>query len=66
MPVYEYRCKKCQTQFEVIQKAGGNGNDLICVECGEPQPEKMFSVFSSAGVVNSNSSIFCSSNRGFT
>ncbi|NIR52568.1 zinc ribbon domain-containing protein, partial [candidate division KSB1 bacterium] len=48
-PVYEYQCKKCWEKFEVLQKVGADDTDLNCPNCGAPNPEKVFSLFSSAG-----------------
>ncbi|MFQ5772394.1 MAG: zinc ribbon domain-containing protein, partial [bacterium] len=48
MPIYEYRCRKCDAQFEVIQKMGADGRDLVCPDCGQPQPENLISAFSSS------------------
>ncbi|MBC7362270.1 MAG: zinc ribbon domain-containing protein [Candidatus Aminicenantes bacterium] len=33
MPIYEYRCKKCHRQFEILQKLNEKSLDK-CPECG--------------------------------
>ncbi|HEX31008.1 MAG: hypothetical protein DRQ02_12205 [Candidatus Latescibacterota bacterium] len=40
MPIYEYRCQKCGTKFELLQKVGATGEDLVCPKCGAPKPVK--------------------------
>jgi putative FmdB family regulatory protein len=64
MPIYEYRCRKCDAQFEVLQKIGADGADLICPECGEKYPEKLMSMFASAD--DSGSARGCGAPGGFT
>ena len=48
MPIYEYRCAKCEYRFEALQSVGADGRDLKCPECGERAPERMLSTFASA------------------
>ncbi len=48
MPIYEYRCRKCERIFEEIQRVGEEGESLKCPHCGEENPEKVLSSFSSA------------------
>ena len=43
MPIYEYQCKKCGKEFEVIQKMDEGGEDLKCPSCGAKKPEKIMS-----------------------
>ncbi len=49
MPIYEYKCKKCKSKFEVLQSINANNEGLACPECGESEPKKVFSVFASFG-----------------
>jgi len=48
MPIYEYRCRKCQRVFERFQKVGEGGEKLTCPYCKEKKPGKMISSFSSS------------------
>ncbi|MFB3884004.1 MAG: zinc ribbon domain-containing protein [Thermodesulfobacteriota bacterium] len=48
MPIYEYRCRKCEKIFEKIQKMAEEGKSLKCPYCGEGKPEKILSGFSSS------------------
>ena len=61
MPIYEFRCKKCKTQFEEIRPVGDDGKKLACPECGTKRPEKLFSSFaasSGCGVPEARGSSF--------
>ncbi|MBN2354862.1 zinc ribbon domain-containing protein [candidate division KSB1 bacterium] len=49
MPIYEYRCKKCNHIFEVFQRINEDSSKLQCPVCKEVGPEKIFSAFSSSG-----------------
>jgi putative FmdB family regulatory protein len=57
MPIYEYRCKKCEKVFEKIQRVGGGGENLVCPHCGNKKVEKLVSGFSSKGSVSSSSCV---------
>ncbi|MFZ3090124.1 MAG: zinc ribbon domain-containing protein [Nitrospirota bacterium] len=47
MPIYEYRCKKCNHIFDIIQKSTAEKKDVMCPECGGKETEKILSPFSS-------------------
>ena len=53
MPIYEYRCCKCDEQFEVRQAMGEDGSSLRCPTCGAAKPTKLISTFSNPGAGNS-------------
>ena len=55
MPIFEFRCKKCNHVFEeFVFSSKINFDDVSCPACGEVKSEKLMSAFSSAGN-NSNS-----------
>ncbi len=54
MPIYEYRCDKCQHQFEALQSVGADGEHLICPQCDAPAPKKVLSVFASSAPAGGN------------
>jgi putative FmdB family regulatory protein len=64
LPIYEYQCRVCQTKFDILQKIGEDGKELKCPKCGEGNPTKLFSAFSSGGPSGESGSS-CSS-KGFT
>jgi putative FmdB family regulatory protein len=49
MPIYEYRCEKCGSRFDVLQRVGEDGKHLRCPQCGHEKVEKQFSAFATSG-----------------
>ena len=49
MPIYEYQCSKCSYRFESIHGASEKDPKVICPKCGDPQPERVISLFSCGG-----------------
>jgi len=49
MPIYEYKCQKCDTKFELLQRLGATNKGVNCPKCGASNPIKQFSVFTSSG-----------------
>jgi putative FmdB family regulatory protein len=43
MPIYEYRCPKCGTEFERLLKHSERDNPQPCPKCDEKQTEKQIS-----------------------
>lgn len=41
MPIYEYKCQKCDSQFEVLVRTP---EDAACPECQSRKLNKLFSV----------------------
>jgi putative FmdB family regulatory protein len=41
MPIYEYSCKSCQTQFETLVRAG---ETPVCASCGSTELERLLSL----------------------
>ena len=56
MPIFEYKCKDCDTKFEVLI-LGGSGGEVVCEHCGGSNVGKQMSVFgfSSGGKFTSSS-----------
>ncbi|HEX2254573.1 MAG TPA: zinc ribbon domain-containing protein [Thermoanaerobaculia bacterium] len=48
MPLYEYRCDGCGHRFEVLQRMGEGGEDLLCPRCGAERPARQLSTFAAA------------------
>lgn len=48
MPIYEYRCKKCEKEFEKLVFAGDD-KDIFCPECKTKEVSKKMSVASFMG-----------------
>jgi putative FmdB family regulatory protein len=49
MPLYEYRCHGCGERFEVLQRLGASGDELLCPRCGGERPERVLSTFAAGG-----------------
>jgi len=49
VPLYEYRCGGCGERFEVLQRLGASGDDVICARCGKEKPERVLSTFAAGG-----------------
>jgi putative FmdB family regulatory protein len=46
MPIYEYRCRKCDEHFERIVKAGTPDCEISCKKCGQNDVMRKLSLFS--------------------
>jgi putative FmdB family regulatory protein len=42
VPIFEYACRACGTQFETLVR---NGEQPACAQCASPDLEKKLSVF---------------------
>ena len=54
MPLYEYRCRECQTAFEKYVRAWGE--PVSCPSCASASVEKLLSTFAFAAADGSFSS----------
>ena len=51
MPIYEFKCKKCDHIFEeFVFSANFGSENIICPKCGEKCVDKLMSAFSSSGI----------------
>jgi len=48
MPIYEYVCKKCSHQFELLRLSSNGFKGVKCPECGSGKAEKKLSTFAPA------------------
>ncbi len=49
MPIFEYRCKKCDCHFESLIWSAADLESLRCPRCQAAEVERMLSCFSLAG-----------------
>jgi putative FmdB family regulatory protein len=49
MPLYEYRCRECEQEFEVLLPSA-SANAATCPTCGAGEPRRLMSVI--AGMTN--------------
>ncbi len=47
MPIYEYRCRACDTRFEELVR--GSDPAVACPECASADAERLLSVFAGVG-----------------
>ncbi|MFH1489650.1 MAG: zinc ribbon domain-containing protein [Pseudomonadota bacterium] len=70
MPIYEFRCSKCEQCFEKLVFASDGGSAPTCPSCGGGDTHRLMSSFS-CGTGNSgsglgNASAGCSPSGGFS
>lgn len=46
MPIYEYECKKCRTEFEVLFRSGDKQDGVACPACSSRRTKRLLSAFS--------------------
>ncbi len=46
MPLYEFRCDKCDNVIERLCRVGSNGRGLKCPACGGGKLRRLMSIFS--------------------
>ncbi len=65
MPIYDYRCKDCNTVYDVYHKVKEIVDDIICPSCGSKNYIKLISApsisFSSSTSVSSTNHTPCDS-----
>jgi putative FmdB family regulatory protein len=71
MPIYEFRCQKCDTLFEALVSST-NTDGVECKKCGSKEVKKAISAASyrlassSGGKIPSGALSGCSSGSGFS
>ena len=63
MPIYEYKCSKCNKKFDVLHKSTTIQEDVHCPACDSKENKKLFSSFSSNVSSNLHSTAECSSGQ---
>jgi putative FmdB family regulatory protein len=59
MPIFEYTCKDCNSDYEILHKTKENLDDVVCPICKSKKHVKLISSFSS--VISSGKSGGCDS-----
>lgn len=49
MPIYEYRCDGCGTEFEKLVRRSGGSDEVRCPSCGEKRLTPRLSTFAAHG-----------------
>ena len=63
MPIYEFKCKDCGNEFEIIMRASASKEDVTCPKCQAKNPDRLMSSFS-AGSVSSSGGFSAASSCG--
>ncbi|WP_022850202.1 FmdB family zinc ribbon protein [Limisalsivibrio acetivorans] len=64
MPIYEYKCKKCENEFSKL--VFSSTAEVKCPKCESEEVEKLISAVSSFSPGSDSSGGGCSSPSGFT
>ncbi|HEX2869059.1 MAG TPA: zinc ribbon domain-containing protein [Ignavibacteriales bacterium] len=48
MPVFEYRCRECNTKFDVLHKSHESQEEVVCPKCKSKDNKKLLSSFSAS------------------
>ncbi len=49
MPIYEYRCPKCNLEFELRRGFNESDAEILCPRCGAKGPIRLLSRFAGGG-----------------
>ncbi len=49
MPLYDYLCRACGRQFELLRRIKDKDQGLQCPDCNSDQVERIFSTFAAGG-----------------
>lgn len=44
MPIYDYQCRHCGSEFEELRKLSDSDEDVVCPYCGEKDCERQISL----------------------
>jgi putative FmdB family regulatory protein len=47
MPMYEYVCRACDNQYEIMQPISANPEETVCPRCNQQQSRRLMSSFAS-------------------
>lgn len=62
MAMYEYECKACGADFDLLRSMSQDDSDVTCTTCGSPNIQRKISLF--ASTVKESSTSFSSSDFG--
>lgn len=48
MPIYEYQCQECQTNFELIRPMKDADSTALCVNCHSENVKRKISLFNAS------------------
>ena len=59
MPIYEYKCNKCNNMFEILHKSSHINDGVFCPACNSQDCKKLISPFIAAGTKSNYISSGC-------
>jgi putative FmdB family regulatory protein len=54
MPIFEYRCLQCQSQFEELVSSSKSEEIIVCPVCGSEKTARLLSSFAVSGTEKSS------------
>ncbi len=54
MPIYEYHCNECNTDFEQLVFSSSQADNIPCTKCGSTNVERKVSSIASTGASGSS------------
>lgn len=68
MPIYEYRCDSCETEFEDLVRLGTPDEEIECPSCGRHDCKRLLSLFASRSrqPAIATSGVGCAPSSGFS
>ena len=53
MPIYEYKCTKCNERFELLRRFSDKDDEIKCPKCGDIAAKRQLSTFATASIESS-------------
>ncbi len=57
MPIYEYKCRQCNHEFEKLVRSFSGSPDIFCQNCGSAKVVKLVSTFAFSGSESTGNSV---------
>ncbi|MBM3812815.1 MAG: zinc ribbon domain-containing protein [Acidimicrobiia bacterium] len=54
MPIYEYRCRDCGSQYEQLRRMSEAERNLECPQCASSKVDLLLSAFATGGCATSS------------
>lgn len=59
MPLYEYRCQKCDKAFELLRRMSDADTGVECPKCASKRVTRQFSSFAAVGSGGASADVGC-------
>ncbi|NLJ28450.1 FmdB family zinc ribbon protein [Desulforhabdus amnigena] len=64
MPIYEYRCKSCQNDFEILIISSDDQQNATCPKCKSREVERILSCFCKSSAITDGAGSSCNAGSG--